>query len=566
MCGNLLEASGDADSFVVCPHCDVKLTFLTSDEYIVNEESRSSVPALLKRGFMALEDGEWATADVFFERVINRDAEVADAYLGKLMAELEIRTKDDLKNCKTPLEKSQNYQKIFRFADETLIAEVKECNESIKARLFIPKEVVDRETRYINAIDDYNSDDVLKVKKALNAFSMIPDYKDSAKRIVLCEKKIAQIEQAQEKAKRERQLRLELDIQAKKNRAKIRRRRIALVFAVVAIITALSVAANQFIILPIKYNRAQTHEAMGEYTQAVEAYRKIVEYKDAKTQILKILANEFTGIIAAGNYHTVALRSDGTVVATGDNLRGQCNVKDWRNIVAVAAGGNCTAGLKSNGTVVITGCSDEEKEQISRWRNIKAIAMGNNFIAGLESEGTIIVLGLDNYSGTQYYMKWKNIVAIAACGDKLVGLKSDGRVVDAEYNGYFCEKDWIDYSENWGEHTDIVAVFAMYDRVVGIGSDCTIVTSYKLDIKRATDVVAVAQVGSSNNEIYLKADGTVKVNGVNLPEAEEWTDIVAIAAGEYHLVGLKSDGKVVATGDNDHGQCYVTHWYDIALP
>ena len=42
--------------------------------------------ALLKRGNMALEDGEWEKADGFFEEVLNLDAECAEAYVGKLMA------------------------------------------------------------------------------------------------------------------------------------------------------------------------------------------------------------------------------------------------------------------------------------------------------------------------------------------------------------------------------------------------------------------------------------------------------------------------------------------------
>ncbi|RED52826.1 Regulator of Chromosome Condensation (RCC1) repeat protein [Cohnella lupini] len=37
-------------------------------------------------------------------------------------------------------------------------------------------------------------------------------------------------------------------------------------------------------------------------------------------------------IIAAGRRHTVGLKSDGTVVAVGDNEYGQCDVSGWRGI------------------------------------------------------------------------------------------------------------------------------------------------------------------------------------------------------------------------------------------
>lgn len=46
----------------------------------------SNIVALLKRGTMALEDGEWQKADGFYEEVLNQDAECAEAYLGKLLA------------------------------------------------------------------------------------------------------------------------------------------------------------------------------------------------------------------------------------------------------------------------------------------------------------------------------------------------------------------------------------------------------------------------------------------------------------------------------------------------
>ena len=40
----------------------------------------------------------------------------------------------------------------------------------------------------------------------------------------------------------------------------------------------------------------------------------------------------------------------------------------------------------------------------------------------------------------------------------------------------------------------------------------------------------------------------------------QWRDIVAIAAGTAHTVGLRADGGVVATGSNSHGQLEVETW------
>ena len=40
----------------------------------------------------------------------------------------------------------------------------------------------------------------------------------------------------------------------------------------------------------------------------------------------------------------------------------------------------------------------------------------------------------------------------------------------------------------------------------------------------------------------------------------QWRDIVAIAAGAAHTVGLCADGGIVATGSNRHGQLEVDAW------
>ena len=51
----------------------------------------------------------------------------------------------------------------------------------------------------------------------------------------------------------------------------------------------------------------------------------------------------------------------------------------------------------------------------------------------------------------------------------------------------------------------------------------------------------------------------------HFPECDvgDWTTIIEVAAGSLHTVGLKSDGTVLATGDNSSGQCDVGSWTDI---
>ena len=102
-------------------------------ETVVMQNENGNVRALLDRGFMALEDGEWDKADGFFEQALNFDAKIAEAYLGKLMAELRVHRKEKLTNCEKPFYNSNNYQKAVRFGDDKLIADlegyIKHINE-----------------------------------------------------------------------------------------------------------------------------------------------------------------------------------------------------------------------------------------------------------------------------------------------------------------------------------------------------------------------------------------------------------------------------------------------------
>ena len=84
-------------------------------ETIVVQQSNTGIAPLLKRAFMFLEDGEFDRADDFCEQVLNIDPECAEAYLGKLLAELKLKKREDLKDCINPFNGRNNYQKVVRF-------------------------------------------------------------------------------------------------------------------------------------------------------------------------------------------------------------------------------------------------------------------------------------------------------------------------------------------------------------------------------------------------------------------------------------------------------------------
>lgn len=103
-------------------------------ETVVVSGGNAAVEPLLKRAFMFLEDGNWQEADTYCEKVLDQDPENAQAYLGKLMAELGIPTQDELKENPNPLTELDNYKKALRFADDSLRTVLTEADEYIHQR------------------------------------------------------------------------------------------------------------------------------------------------------------------------------------------------------------------------------------------------------------------------------------------------------------------------------------------------------------------------------------------------------------------------------------------------
>ncbi len=71
-----------------------KQTETKKETVVIQGEGGGNVSALIKRGNMSLEDGDWDKAQEFFDRVLDNDAECAEAYLGKALADMNLTSLD----------------------------------------------------------------------------------------------------------------------------------------------------------------------------------------------------------------------------------------------------------------------------------------------------------------------------------------------------------------------------------------------------------------------------------------------------------------------------------------
>ena len=260
-------------------------------------------------------------------------------------------------------------------------------------------------------------------------------------------------------------------IASKNAAAKKARARAAMAIALAVVLAVVLAVGGYFTINAIKksnaYAQAEQLLAQGKKAEAAIAFVNIGDYKDARTRSFAVwdeIAERDTFV--TGYYHTVALKTDGTVVAVGDNDDGQCDVSGWTDIVAISAGSHHTVGLKADGTVVAVGNNEYGECDVSGWTDIVAIAASDYHTVGLKADGTVVATS-DNYSGQCDVSGWTDIVAVAAGDYHTVGLKADGTVVAVGYNSY----GQCDVSR-W---SDIVAVAAGTWHTIGLKADGTVV-------------------------------------------------------------------------------------------
>ena len=301
---------------------------------------------------------------------------------------------------------------------------------------------------------------------------------------------------------------------------------------------------------------------LGERKELGKTENKKTEDKKPESAELSLsidnaLLNETT--LSTYRTNTVGLRSDGTVVAAGSNEDGECDVSDWRDIIAVSTGNGCIFGLKANGTVIAVGNNLDEQCEVSNWTNIVAVSAGQWHTVGLRADGTVVAVG-STIDGQCSVSGWRDIVAVSAGSDFTAGLRSDGTVVAT--GQLFDVSGW----------KDIAAISAGGAFLAGLRPDGTVLVTVPqvLDVSAWTDIVAISAGGS--HIVGLRADGTVVAAGFNESSAckvSDWTGIVAVSAGDGYTLGLRADGTVITTkytGESDYGQCDVTGWKDIRLP
>lgn len=450
---------------------------------VVQSEGGANVDALLKRGYMALEDNEWKKAEDFFEQVLNLNAECAEAYWGKFLSMMKEKSTDTLidnilqdtkKLDITKLEKLEAQQEDFNFVQEMVekysipryLEEDKIKNKlrydfsfhSTKMyrqqQLDAQKHFWDTTKLYQRALSFASGEFAVELKRVKDTIISTMQQRvndaaaDDAEKVARIKAEylthLDNVKAALQEEYKEAQKKAEQKHQNDIVRAAKVKKIAAISGIVAAIVIVVGVVSTQIIIPHNKYVAAEELLEQGDKIRAAIEFGEISGYRDAFERSIS-LRDGLNSTFSTGYKFTVAVHNDGTAVGIGENKDGQIDVSDWEDIVSVSCGARHTVGLKADGTVVAVGNNEFGQCEVSDWKNIVAVDCAVNHTIGLRADGTVVATGNNNF-GQINVSDWKNIVAVSTGSRNTVGLKSDGTVVVAGTNtAGQCETlDWKD--------------------------------------------------------------------------------------------------------------------------
>ncbi|AEC01562.1 InlB B-repeat-containing protein [Parasphaerochaeta coccoides] len=300
--------------------------------------------------------------------------------------------------------------------------------------------------------------------------------------------------------------------------------------------------------------------------------------------------------VSAGDYYTIILKMDGTLWATGQNTYGQLGdgtlinrytpvqvkasttLNDFMtDVVAVSTGERHTMILKKDGTLWATGknyfgqlgLGSQEPDRSTPTQvtfmgtDVAAVSTGHSYTMILKKDDTLWATGFNSYgqlgdgttsnrtspvqvkASTTLNDFMTDVAAVSTGDDHTMILKKDGTLwaIGRNYSGQLGDDTQTDRStpvQVTSMGTDVAAVSAGGNHTLILKKDGTLwVTGYN----------GFGQLGDSttdnrNMPVQVKGSG-----GVGF-----MTDVKAASAGMYHTMILKKDGTLWATGGNEFGQ------------
>ncbi|MCL2175350.1 MAG: hypothetical protein FWB73_04815 [Treponema sp.] len=358
------------------------------------------------------------------------------------------------------------------------------------------------------------------------------------------------------------------------------------------------------------------------------------------------LTRKSTGLVrqvSAGSLHTVAIKTDGTLWAWGDNRYGQLGdgtsgidsndhsanknipVLIGSGYASVSAGDSHTVAIKTDGTLWAWGANSSGQLGDGTWYESKntpvqigtgyaSVSAGDDHTVAIKTDGTLWAWGMNNYgqlgdgTNTYYNDGYGNYInndrnapvqigtgyaSVSAGSDHTVAIKTDGSLWAWGRNNYGQLGDgtngYLDENNNYinnNKNTPVqigngyASVSAGDNYTVAIKTDGSLWAwgwNYNGELGDGTNVHknTPVQIGNgystlsaSNHTVAIKTDGSLWAWGWNYGQQlgdgtnvdkntpvqigqDKWT---SVSTGSMYTVAIKTDGSLWAWGRNSYGQ------------
>ena len=234
--------------------------------------------------------------------------------------------------------------------------------------------------------------------------------------------------------------------------------------------------------------------------------------------------------VAAGWFHSLALRSDDSVISWGSITNVPLTVF---SAVRIAAGASHNVALRSDGMVVAWGSGFAQTNVPPSATNVIAIAAGDSHTLALRSDGKIVAWGNGSSGQTTIPSQCTNIVAIAAGGELSMALRTDGVC-------FIWGAGFRFGTRTFRSVLDVVAISAGASQQVALTATGTAIGRSASVPLWITNLVVVAC--ASNYSLGLGANGEASAWGnnslTNLPSSA--TNLIAVAAGPSHCLAVRA--------------------------
>jgi alpha-tubulin suppressor-like RCC1 family protein/sugar lactone lactonase YvrE len=278
---------------------------------------------------------------------------------------------------------------------------------------------------------------------------------------------------------------------------------------------------------------------------------------------LPIAVSSLSGVtaIAAGSRHSLALMSNGTVMAWGDNERGQLGdgksgaeqeyndvpvgVSGLSGVTAIAAGGGHSVALLSNGTVDAWGSNVGGE-----------LGDGKSFVEQEYSDVPVPVCAPGQSSCTSSEHELTEVAAIAAGSEDSLALLSNGTVAAWGYNFYGqlgdgksrAKKEYSDVPVQVTGLTGVTAIATGFEHSLALLSGGAVMT-WGLNSGGA-----LGDGKSEAEQEYSEVPVRVCAVGEAAPCTATLSGVTKLAAGRGHSLALRSGGTIAAWGNNVDGE------------